>query len=246
MGASGMAFAPVYGRDIIFMPTRHSGTRGFTTIEVAIVLALAAIVMSVTMPQLARMARHARLRSAVREMYSLVLATRMQAIKRNSQVVMFVDVNTRRIVTWADRIPYNYVQDANEPTINSYSIPAYVYIPSVAFDGYGGDKKIKDLIAFGGDGTLVEPQKKGSKPPDRPSSYTTKVPPGSVDCKKNCRGIYVSDKATGDEEDQNIFRISVDDFGPSGRASLLKRLPAGQGGNSGETNYVPPPWTWVN
>ncbi len=224
---------------------RHYRARGFTTIELAVVVALAGIVMSVIMPQMARVMRHARLRSAVREMYSLVLATRMQAVKRNSQVVMFVNVNKRRVVSWADRTPYNYVQDANEPTINSYTIPAYVYIPSVNFDAYGADKKGKDMIVFQGDGTLVEPQRKRSRPPARPRSYSTNVPPGSVDCRANCRGIFVSDKATGDEEDQNIFRISVDDFGPSGRASLLKRLPADQG-NGGESNYVPPPWTWVD
>ena len=138
------------------------------------------------------MMRHARLRSSVREMYSLVLATRMQAVKRNSQVVMFVDVNGRRIVTWADKTPYNFVQDANEPTINSYTIPAYVYIPSVDFDDYGGDRTIKDLIVFQGDGTLVEPQRKGEQAGRPTDSYTTKVPPGSVDCTRSCRGIYVS------------------------------------------------------
>jgi hypothetical protein len=178
-------------------------------------------------------------------MYSLVLATRMQAVKRDSHVVMFVDMSQRRIRSWADRTPYNYVQDANEPTINSYSIPAHVYIQSVAFDTYGGSKKIKDLVVFQGDGTLVDPEKRTSKKASRPNPYTTTVPPGSVDCKK-CRGIYISDKATGDEDDQNIFRISVDDFGSSGRATLLKRLSADQGANSGETNYVPPPWTWVD
>ena len=62
-----------------------------------------------------------------------------------------------------------------------------------------------------------------------------------MDCKKNCRGIYISDKAAGGDEDQNIFRISVDDFGPSGHASLLKWLPDDQGGNKGETDFVPPP-----
>jgi type II secretory pathway pseudopilin PulG len=228
------------------MTSRHSRTRGFTTIEVAVVIALAAIVTSVTMPQMARVMRHARLRSAVREIHSIVLATRMQAVKRNTQVVMFVDTTNRRIVTWADRVPFDYVQNANEPMINTYEVPAYVYFQSVAFDTYGGDKKIKDLIVFRGDGTLVDPQKKQSRLASRPTPYTAKVPGGSVDCQTGCRGLYITDKATGEEEEQNVFRIGVEDFGPSGRVSLLKRLTSDQGANSGEVNYVPPPWTWVD
>lgn len=225
---------------------KHTRIRGFTTIEVAVVVALVAIVTSVTLPQLSRAMRHARLRSAVREIYAAVLATRMQAVKRDSQVVMFVDVRLGRVRTWADKTPYNYTQDANEPTINSYTIPKYVYVQRVVFDTYGGDKKIKDMIVFQGDGTLVDPQKKGVKQAVRPTPYTKSVPPGSVDCKGNCRGIYISDKADSDEAIQNIFRISVDDFGSSGRASLLKKITKEQGGNNGETNYVPPPWTWVD
>jgi Tfp pilus assembly protein FimT len=227
------------------MLTRHSRIRGFTTIEVAVVVALAAIVTSVTLPQISRVMRHARLRSAVREIYALVLATRMQAVKRDSQVIMALDRKEGSIKTWADKTPYDYEQDASEPTINSYNLPAYVYIQSVAFDTYGGSKKLKDMVVFQGDGTLVEPQRRQSKPAARPTSYTKSVPQGSVDCKTGCRGIYISDKRDGDE-DQNLFRISVDDFGATGRASLLKRLPADQGGNHGEVNYVPPPWTWVD
>jgi Tfp pilus assembly protein FimT len=195
---------------------------------------------------MARVMRHSRLRSAVREIYSIVLATRMQAVKRNSQVVMFVDLAHNRVVTWADKTPYNYVQDANEPTINSYVVPAYVYFESVSFDTYEGSKKRVDEIVFRGDGTLVQPENKSSRLASRPTPYTAIVPAGSVNCKKACRGIYVSDKPASDLGAKNIFRISVDDFGPSGRASLLKLLPADQGANSGEVNYVPPPWTWVD
>ena len=225
---------------------KHSKSRGFTTIEVAVVIALAAIVTSVTMPQMNRLLRHARLRSAVREMYAIVLATRMQAVKRDTQVVMYVDMNRRSVRTWADKTPYNYIQDANEPTINSYMLPQNVYIQSVNFDWYGGDKSLKDMVVFQGDGTPVDPQKKAGKQAARPTPYTATVPPGSVDCKGNCRGIFVSDKTNGDADSQDIFRISVDDFGPSGRASLLKRLSKNQGANKGEVNYVPPPWSWVN
>ena len=127
------------------------------------------------MPQMARAVRHAKLRSSVQEIYSLVLATRMQAVKRNSQVILLVDLDNRRIVSWADRTPYNYKQDANEPTINSYGIPGSISFralgndansaQSVAFDTYEGKKKLVDMIVFRGDGTLLQPENKSSQQP---------------------------------------------------------------------------------
>jgi hypothetical protein len=63
----------------------------------------------------------------------------------------------------------------------------------------------------------------------------------------SCRGIYISDSpATGPEANRNTFRVSVNDFGPTGRTTILKWLPLSQGGNPEETNYVPPPWKWAD
>jgi len=50
---------------------------------------------------------------------------------------------------------------------------------------------------------------------------------------------------TGDVANRNTFRISVDDFGPVGKASLLKWVPTSEGANAGEVNYVPSPWGWA-
>jgi len=38
----------------------------------------------------------------------------------------------------------------------------------------------------------------------------------------------------------------VEDFGRTGRASLLKWLPTSDGDNAGENNYVPGPWVWAD
>ena len=93
---------------------------------------------------------------------------------------------------------------------------------------------------------LVAPQAANSQPPSRPLSYSTNVPPGSVNCSAaGCRGILVADRSD-DGADRNLFRISVDDYSRVGKASLLKWLPTGQGGNTGERNFVPPPWKWVD
>jgi Tfp pilus assembly protein FimT len=236
---------------------RKRRTLGYSAVELAIALAVAATALSVTTAKLQTVLRRARVRSSVQEVYSLVLATRMQAIKRNQQVVLFVDTNKRQIVTWADKVPYNYVQDTNEPALNRYSIPPFVYFrapsgggldsaASVAFDTYEGNSSRKNLVVFRGDGTLVAPQSADSLPPTRPTSYSSTVPSGSALCSSGCRGIYIADRSSGGNSYRNLFRISVDDFGRTGRASLLKWLPAKAGGKGGADTFVPSPWTWYD
>ena len=237
------------------MNRKHRRALGYSAVEMAIALAVAATALSVTSFKVQTALRRARLRSSVQEVYSLVLATRMQAIKRNQQVVMFVDTSRKQIVSWADKAPYNYVQDTNEPSLLTYSIPAFVYFrspfgggidsaASVAFDTYEGNRSRKNLIVFRGDGTLVPPQSTDSQPPDRPASYSSTVPSGSVSCDDGCRGIYMADRSSGGNSIRNLFRISVDDFGRTGRASLLKWLPGG--GGRGVDTFVPSPWTWYD
>lgn len=229
-----------------------------------IVVVIGLMMAAVATPYIIKVFRRERLRSAVREVYSLVLATRMQAVKRNRQVVLFVDTTNRQIVTWADSVPYNYVQDAadpNEATINKYRIPDYIYFryapdgaavnsaEAITFDGYPGAAGAVDRIVFRGDGSLLPPTCGICRFPQRPSAYTSTVPAGSIDCNpgNRCVGIYIADNdQSGDVPNRNVFRISVDDFGRTGKASLLKWIPTSEGGNGGETNYVPPPWNWDN
>jgi prepilin-type N-terminal cleavage/methylation domain-containing protein len=248
------------------VPAAFRRSRGFTLIELLIAVLILGILVAFASPFFMRIFRRERLRSAVQEVYSLVLAARLQAVRRNQQVVVFVDLTNRQIVSWADNLPYNYVQDAPEPTINQWQIPDYVffrYAPSggavddaaaVTFDAYPGAAGAADRIVFRPDGTIVQPLCGFCKSAKKPGTYTATVPPGSIDCNPGdrCNGIYVADNPlTGATANRNVFRISVDDFvapgfAGSGKVSLLKWLPASQGGNAGETNYVPQPWTWAN
>lgn len=230
-------------------------------VEAVVAMTVAGIVALLAGPYLYRLWRRERLRIAAQEVYTLVVAARLQAVKLNRQVVLWIDPRTREAVAWADTFPYNFVKDPGEPAIMLFRIRSGVffrYAPSgdrvndaksVSFDMYGGDRKIVDRLVFHADGTLEPPQDPDSKPPRRPGAVTRNVPYGSINCNPDdsCRGIYISDRpASGPEANRNTFRISVNDFGPTGRVSLLKWLPLSEGGNPGETNYVPPPWKWVD
>lgn len=212
-------------------------------------------------PYLYRLYRRERLRMAAQEIYTLVVAARLKAIKLERQVVLWIDPASGQALAWADDPPYNFVQDPGEPTLLQFRVRSGVYFcyaprgddvrgaGSVAFDMYNGNAKIVDRVVFRADGTLLPPEAPTSKPPVRPAAYTETVPYGSIACSPgvSCRGIYISDSpATGSDAGRNTFRVSVNDFGPTGRTTVLKWLPSAQGGNPGETNYVPPPWKWAD
>lgn len=229
-------------------------------IEMVIVVAIIGIMAVFAAAYLRSIFKREKLKSVVKEIYSIVLATRMQAARRNQPCVMLIDPVNRLVSVWADSLPNNYVQDAGEPTLLSFVIPNDVYFQfapngvlngpnSVAFDTYLGNPGLVNRVIFKGDGTLEPPQAPSNRRPLKAGTITATVPAGSINCNpgNRCRGIYISDStATGDLANRNTFRISVDDFGSSGKASLLKWVPTAAGGNGGEINYAPVPFRWVD
>jgi hypothetical protein len=94
----------------------------------------------------------------------------------------------------------------------------------------------------------VAPEQPDCRPPRPPAHLSAAVPAGSIDCNpgNRCRGVYLSDSAQVSARHQNVFRVSVDDPGQPRAVTLLKWLPASEGGNRGETDYVPSPWKWTD
>jgi type II secretory pathway pseudopilin PulG len=230
-------------------------------IELIIVLAIVGIVAAFAAAYLRSISKRERLKSAAKEVLAVVVAARAQALQLKQTCVLLVDPASRRITVWADALPHNYVQDSTEPTLIQFQIPATVVFrlapngdavngpDAIAFDGYLGNPALVDRIVFNADGSLDPPEAANSQRPLRPVSFTAKVPAGSINCNpgQHCRGIYISDNAlSGDVANRNAFRVSVDENGPMASVSLLKWLPSGAGSNRGETNYVPPPWRWVD
>jgi hypothetical protein len=225
-----------------------------------VAIIVASIVCLLAGPYLYRLWRRERLRGAAQEVYTLIIAARLKAVNLNQRVVLSINPTTRLIVAWTDAAPSNYVQDPGEPTVLHLRLRQGVFFQSpngdevngpdsVAFDTYAGDPEIVDRVVFRPDGTLVIPQAPNSKAPLRPAALTATVPYGSINCNpgKTCRGVYLSDRPrTGQYGEPNVFRVSVSDFGPTGRISILKWLPPSEGGNPGENNFVPSPWKWVD
>jgi hypothetical protein len=234
---------------------RHS-EQGLTAIEVLVALSILAAVCLFTSAYLHTILRRERMKAIVREISSMVLAARMQALRRDCNVVVHIDPVAHDVTTWIDGLPLNLVHEPGETVLSYYRLPASVSLrsvggrldgpDSVAFDQYANDAALVDRIVFRADGSLLVPQAANSRPPGRPVAYTESVPPLSVNCRlTGCRGVFVADRRDGGPS-RNLFRVSVDDFGKKGKTTLLKWLPPEQGGNGGERNFVPPPWKWVD
>ena len=238
------------------IPDVVTGRGGFNAFEVMSALAIFSIVGSFA-AELPRTAlRRARVNSTAHEIQTLVLATRMEAVRRNANVVMHVDLEKRQITSWAESGRPNFEQDPEERTLARYSIPGSVVFrnvdgradgpDAVAFDVYAGNRRLTDRLVFQGDGSLVAPQADNSRLPGSPRSYGPGVPYQSVACPPSgCRGIFFSDHADG-RPGRNLFRVSVDGASNGGRISLLKWVPREEGGNAGEADFAPSPWRWLD
>jgi prepilin-type N-terminal cleavage/methylation domain-containing protein len=241
---------------------------GYSFIELLVVVAIFGLMVAVATPYFLKISRHYRLLGQVHEIQSTLLAARMQAIKRNQQVVVqfFVSDATNCpgggscATTFVDN-NRNFVQNVGELTIGTYTVKEQQRIfflnptnpgdptRGIAFDTYNGSGILVDLIAFQADGTAVSPQAANSVRPIKPGAYTAKVPSGSINCVGgDCRGIYMTnDPSTSVITERDVFRISIDDFGANGKVSVLKWLPLVHGGNAGEANFVPgSPWIWLD
>ncbi|MEP6470931.1 MAG: prepilin-type N-terminal cleavage/methylation domain-containing protein [Acidobacteriota bacterium] len=241
------------------MSSRRPGPyseQGFTVIEVLVAMAILASVCLFMSAYLHTIIKRERTKATVREVSTMVLSARMQALRRECNVVLQIDPVAHDITSWADSLPLNLVRDRGEMVLSYLRLPASVSLRSVAgvvdgpdsvsFDEYQNDATLVDRIVFRSDGSLLVPQAPNSRVPDRPVTYSANVPSMSVNCRvTGCRGIFIADRSDGGTS-RNLFRIGVDDFGRTGKPSLLKWLPPEQGGNGGERNFVPPPWKWTN
>ncbi len=67
-----------------------------------VAIIVASIVCLLAGPYLYRLWRRERLRGAAQEVYTLILAARLKAVRLNEQVVLWINPPTRLIVAWTD------------------------------------------------------------------------------------------------------------------------------------------------
>jgi general secretion pathway protein H len=72
---------------------------GFSLLELLVVLAIVAVMTGLSMPAIARRSDNLMLRVAVRELTDSLRLTRSNAIARNSEMVLIIDVEERMFLS---------------------------------------------------------------------------------------------------------------------------------------------------
>ena len=81
---------------------RREATRGFTLIEMIIVLAIMIIVMAIGFPALQNMIYRSKVEGTVREAAVLMRAARLDAIKRSNTFYVQADFTGNQVVVWRE------------------------------------------------------------------------------------------------------------------------------------------------
>lgn len=180
-------------------------TRGFTLIEVLVVLAILAIALGLGIPALKNMLLRSRVEAATGELQVLVQRARLEAVKRRASTVVEIDPARGTAVAWAELdgpaagdppdLVFNPV--AGEPRFTTdFEISRFRAGSNVEFAAPGGQPVVEGLTAA----------------PDS-RQVLVFLPTGAADA---AGGFRIADAA-----DLNHVEVRVEPAG-TGRVGLLK------------------------
>ena len=200
-------------------------TRGFSMIEVLVVLAIAGIALLIGIPALGTFLRRGRVDASARQIDMALLTARMQAVKRGNNVGVVFSNDPARNADPTDKVGYA------SPTIfidvganGTFDAGTDTVLQQLPLPGYKG-------IHFG-----IDDANKGSGDPSTAAATVAYVftPFGSELSAStgDGKGVYVLD------DYQNVLQISVP-VAASGKTTMTKRVVSG-----GTNSYVATPWVW--
>lgn len=156
---------------------RRPGSRGFTLIELFVVLAILAVAMGLGIPAIQNLIIRSRTEGFARELSTHLQRTRLEAIKANREGVVFLDGATGELVIFidADRAVNNVTgfrdfapNPAAPPRTTDYVLNRLAPPARVRFEGPGGTEGVEPLtglttndgsqwLIFRPDGSVIDP-----------------------------------------------------------------------------------------
>jgi prepilin-type N-terminal cleavage/methylation domain-containing protein len=123
------------------------GARGFSLVELSIVVALIAMMALIGAPWLVKIHQKNQVKSAAREIQTTLLAARMKAVKHNQQVSVVISAITPSIELQTIEPPV--------PTPNPTALPQILKLPARAVEFVATPAAAGGVVVFGGDGRLA-------------------------------------------------------------------------------------------
>ena len=201
---------------------RGKEDRGFTIVEMMIVVAIIGAILAIALPYFAGFLRRARLDNAARQIDMVMLKARIEAIRRGNQVGVIVSTDStmdgssvskpnayRGAVVFVDNSPANGSFDSGETILTTFSMP-----PGSNLVGYAVDTVDKTAPATSSQTYSFV---------FTPFGSAVSVASGSM------RSVYVYDTVG------NTIQIGIP-VAASGRVQMTKLVTGG--------GYVSSPWTW--
>ncbi len=124
-------------------------SRGFTLVELLVVMAIMAALALIAVPWFFKIAQRNQLKSAARELQTTLLAARMKAVKRNAPVSVVIASTTP---------PIEFLTiEPNPPAPTPTHVPGRLELPVKAAILFATPSTAGGTITFGGDGRLANP-----------------------------------------------------------------------------------------
>jgi len=142
-------------------------TAGFSLVELMVVLAVLVILASIAVPAYTVWVPNYKLKAAAREVYSALQLAKLRAVKENTNVVIWFDINTNRYRAFLDDgtgagVAGNNTQDGTEPTIKEGTLDPDVTMYNTVFSTWSNQTVFNSRgLASGGWGYVYLKNSKG-------------------------------------------------------------------------------------
>jgi len=103
---------------------------GFTLVEIMVTVTVIAVLMAIAVPMWGQWLPSYRLNRATQDLYSSFQKAKMEAVRRNVNVVLIFDVAGQKYEMYVDS---DRGFDSNEAKLGSYKIPDSVTLDSTSF-----------------------------------------------------------------------------------------------------------------